>query len=113
MRITRSDENAIGLALKDGEETSKEAARAVFPRSGSQRWLVLQAFHNSTLGLTDSEMEEVINLDYNSFGPRRRELVSAGWVEKTEYVRKSKWGVNQVVWQITPEGEKQWRANES
>lgn len=109
IKIKRIDENVVGLVQKDGPTTSKEAAVAVFPRSGTQRHRVLQALAMSTFGLTDEDIEDITGLDYNSSGPRRRELVNAGWVKDSGEVRKSGKGVNQVVWKITTEGLKEWR----
>lgn len=97
--------NTPGRARTGARRTSSEAARAVEPRSGTQRRLVLDAVASvardvQMVGMTDVEIARATALPPNSARPRRKELVDAGWLAdsgiKREHHRR-----DHVVWVLT------------
>lgn len=61
-------------------ETSRQAALANYPRSGTQRARILAAILAGTSGRTREELAGQLKLPDNSVRPRVRELIDGGWV---------------------------------
>lgn len=72
---------AAGLARSTDPSTSRRAAAAVWPRSGSQRLRLLFAARRRD-GITASEACELTGLPYQSASTRLSELVAGGWLEQ-------------------------------
>jgi uracil-DNA glycosylase family 4 len=98
------DDNSVGLWSGSDPDTSKRAALAVFPKAGTQRRAVYDIIAAAPDGLTDDEIARATKMDYNSFGPRRRELVTGGWVFDSGRERPGDSGVKQMVWLAKPGG---------
>jgi DNA-binding MarR family transcriptional regulator len=64
-------------------ETSRKAALANYPRSGTQRERILNVLlRNGASGATREELAQALGMADNSVRPRVRELVQGGWVEE-------------------------------
>ncbi len=86
--------------------TSKAAAAAVEPRTGSQRHRVLAAVAQvsrdpALVGLTDVELGAATGIRPNSLRPRRGELVDGGWLEDSGRTRVHH-GREHTVWVLSP-----------
>lgn len=89
----RPDANGAGKARTDGRATSKAAALAAEPKSGSRRRQVLDAVlavarDPRTVGLTDVEIQRATGISPNSARPRRVELVDGGWLADSGRTRE-------------------------
>ena len=102
--LSDPDADAEGMARRNGPTTSQLAAWALFPRSGTQRRLVLDAFVEAGPdGLTYDEAVKATGLGtYDRVGPRVRELRDGGWIIDSGYVRDSDLGEDSAVWILTP-----------
>lgn len=86
----------------DAPETQREAAVAVFPRSGTQRWRVLQALAQAgSFGATDEEISEKLGMGLNTVRPRRLELHEMGYVIDSGRRRPTALNHLAAVWLIT------------
>jgi len=99
-----------GAACTGASPTSKAAALAAEPRTGSNRRRVLDAVaavarDPRTVGLTDVEIQRATGLNPNSARPRRRELVMGGWLEDSGRTREHH-GREHAVWVLTEKAEK-------
>lgn len=98
------DQPDPGLVSRDGTAAQKRGAAAAEPKSGTRRALVLAALRSFPEGATDEDLAAATDLDYSNLGPRRRELVAAGWCRDTGTTRLSSSGVQVTVWiATTPE----------
>jgi hypothetical protein len=87
-----------GKARRDGAPTSKAAAYAVAPRTGTQRRRVLDAIaHRAS---TDEEIQAALRMSGNTERPRRVELVEGGWIRDSGARRKSSTGSASIVWAL-------------
>lgn len=84
--------------------TSRKAAVATLPRSGSHRHRILACLAANPAGLTDEQIASRTGLTTNTVRPRRGELYDAEWVEDTGERRPSPLGNPSAVWAITDEG---------
>jgi len=88
-------------------DTSKAGAMKVQPRKGSQQMLLLQAFGERRLGLTDEEAGVHTLLAFKpkcGYWKRCSELRHAGLIADTGVRRNSSAGSPMMVCAITPEG---------
>lgn len=93
-----------GKARRDAPATARAAATNVTPRTGTQRWRILELLARHTLGLTDGEMQHLLAIKGDSQRPRRVELAEGGWVEETGEVRDAATGERANVWAATEKG---------
>jgi hypothetical protein len=87
-------------------DTSREGAKQVKPRRGSQQWVLLQAFAEA-VDLTDEEAGERTGLAHKPkccYWKRCSELRHAGLIVDTGERRDSSAGSPQMVCRITPAG---------
>lgn len=95
----------------DGD-TALEAAARSRVRAGTDRHRVLLALAAvGARGLTDFELETQTGIKQTSCGKRRKELVDAGLVERTDLRRPAPSGSQAIVWCITPTGAGKARAS--
>lgn len=87
-----------GKARRDGAPTSKAAALAVAPRTGTQRRRVLDAI--ATRPSTDEEIQAALRMSGNTERPRRVELVEGGWIRDSGARRPSLSGQESIVWEL-------------
>jgi hypothetical protein len=93
----------------DAPETEREAALAVYPRTGTARRRVLDAIALAgDRGMTDEELSLSLELRLYTAAPRRHELLEDGWVEDSQQRRPTTTGSLAVVWKLTPAGWDQW-----
>lgn len=107
---TSPDADGAGKARQDGRATSRAAALAAEPRSGSRRRAVLDAVlavarDPRTVGLTDVEIQRATGISPNSARPRRVELVDGGWLADSGRTREH-FGREHTVWVITDKAAK-------
>jgi hypothetical protein len=94
-----------------GSETSMEAAARQLPTAATRRQEVyLCVWRAGQKGLTDEEIAEELNIqidtegqcrmpwNYNTVGPRRRELVHQGRIEDSGSTRVTSRGCRAVIW---------------
>ena len=105
-RLMTPDDNRIGKAQQRGQSiTSKDAALAAMPRTGTQRHRVLIALcRRSSL---DEELQDSLGMNPSTERPRRVELVEGGWVQDSGLRRQTRSGQSAVVWELTPRGRAQ------
>jgi hypothetical protein len=83
----------------EATETQIEAARAVEPRTGTQRHKVLSFLRlRCERGATDQQISDELALGLNSVRPRRLELVEAGLVIDSGRRRETSTGCLAQVW---------------
>lgn len=99
--------NSVGAARSSDPSTSKEAAKAVYPRSGSLRHTVLLWIaHNGDHGATAHELEQATGIEYRSLTPRIGELKKAGFIRTTGHTRIGGRGAAMDVNVLTDKGRR-------
>jgi hypothetical protein len=94
--------NRRGKARRTAPETSKRAASKVEPRSGTQRFRVLEAIRRAKgNGLTDDEIEQLTGLAHQTASARRNELAEGGFIVETTKRRKTRNDKLAIVWVAT------------
>lgn len=83
----------------DATDTSRAAAARIYPKTGTKRWVVLQAIAQSSGGLTDEEMQQRIPMSPNTQRPRRVELVEQGFIRDSGKRRPTSTGDDAIVWE--------------
>lgn len=91
---------------RDAATTSRKAASRTLLRSGTRRRLVLEAVVESIpSGMTDDEIGRQLGMGHQSVGPRRLELVEAGYLEDSGERRPTRYSNSQAtVWLPTVAG---------
>ena len=80
-------------------ETSREAAKAIYPKVGTLRRRVYDfILMRDKYGATDFEIEHYENIPGSTVRPRRRELELAGLIVATNMRRLTASGRRAVVW---------------
>lgn len=97
-----------GIVGSDHPATSKQAARKISIKSGTQRHRVLHliAGHGPD-GVTDERIQSY-GINANSERPRRIELLEAGFIEAVPYTEatgKTAAGLDATLWRVTPKGQ--------
>lgn len=78
-------------------QTSKDAAREIERSAATFRGMVYRALCESD-GLTDDEMQQILNMNPSTQRPRRIELVEKGLVKHSGETRKTRSGRKAAVW---------------
>ncbi len=95
----------IGKHHRAGPDTEKLAARAIAPRTGSQRHTVLlHLVLAGWQGLTDGQLEEVTGLRRSSICARRNELREHGYVADSGRRRRDPSGMQAIIWKASAKG---------
>lgn len=91
--MERPDDDALG-PFQGGSDTSRRAALANYPRSGSQRLTVLEVIAANVWrgGITREEIATATYLSGDAVRPRVRELIDGGWVVEGEETHLTKAG---------------------
>ena len=90
-----------GMVGAEHPDTSRTAAAEVAPRTGTQRWRVLNHLRLcGPDGATDAELQDALHMNGNTERPRRVELVDGGWVEDSGDRRVSG-GRPAIIWRAT------------
>lgn len=90
--------DALGKVRHDHPDTSHEAARAVMPKTGTQRRAVLDFVSSrQEHGATDLEIQHALVMNGNTERPRRIELVEAGYLVDSG-LRRRTGGRDMIVW---------------
>lgn len=91
-----------GLVRTDAATTSRKAAEAVWPTSGTKRAAVLAEITRAgSAGATDEEISAALEMSPNTERPRRVELVRSGWVVDSGKVRPTGSGCDSTVWIVS------------
>jgi len=100
--------NEPGKVQRDGMATSRAAAIALFPKSGTQRRTVLDYIGRyDPHGLTDRELQQMTRI--RRARTRRSELVEQGWVIDSGRKRRLPDTKNLAeVWILSDAGREQW-----
>lgn len=86
-----------------GSDTSRAAAESL-TNTATLRNKVLKVIQSrGTVGITDQELQEVLQLPPNVETPRRWELVNAGLVRDSGMRRKTRSRRNAAVWVSVPQ----------
>lgn len=96
--MTLFDWNTDGLVRNDHPDTSREAARLIRPVTGKARRQVYEAIRSRADGMTDEELQTVLQMSPSTQRPRRVELVEGGLVRDSGRTRKTKSGRSAIVW---------------
>ena len=92
-------EDIDGKYRRDHPKTSRDAAYRAKQRSGTQREKVLLFLESRYPdGFTDEELQDMIGMAANTQRPRRVELVEMEWVEDSGEIRKTRSGLDAIVW---------------
>jgi hypothetical protein len=79
--------------------TSKEAAKSILPKVGTQRHAVMEFIRTQGIkGATDEEVQTALNLRVQSETPRRVELVRDGLVHDSGSTRQTSSDKPATVW---------------
>lgn len=90
-------------------DTEREAARFVFPRSGSWRYRVLvEIARAGDAGLTDWEVHKRLGGNLYTTAPRRKELLDMGWIGDSGKRRATNNRTSAIVWVLTALGKERW-----
>lgn len=82
--------------------TSRDAAEAILPRTGSLRRVVLDAIRQAGAdGLTDEEGIDATGLSPSTYRPRRVECCEMGFVGDRGLRRRTRSGRQAVAWCVT------------
>lgn len=112
------DANADGKFRADGSTTSRNAALAVYPRSGTDRYAIFMAIAASgEVGRTRDELAGELKMSPNTVRPRVVELLDNDWLEVAELrTRKTVTGADSEVlilsqkgWREYVEKERRWQ----
>lgn len=95
-----------GVTAASAGDTSKAAALAVFPRSGTQRLALLRLVvenekNDYAARATDDWLARTSGLSLNTVRPRRGELVAGGWLTDSGATDTTSTGHQAVVWCLT------------
>lgn len=90
--------------VHNGTLTSIAAAERIEPVAGTLRRRLLDYLRErAERGATDEEMQVACEMNANTQRPRRVELETAGWIVRTEHVRKTMSGRDAVVYRVADE----------
>lgn len=112
-QLSDPDANDIGRfhGLDAGApDTQREAAIAVYPRTGTDRrrvldWIATQGAR----GATDEEIVEALRMPANTERPRRNELLNDGWIVDSGERRRTSTGTDAAAWVLSERGAEEWR----
>jgi hypothetical protein len=82
--------------------TSQAMARRML-REGTLRRDIVMAVREHG-GLTDDDLERVLNRSHQSASGGRNALVRDGWLRDSGRTRVNRWGNEAIVWEYVPEG---------
>jgi hypothetical protein len=66
----------------------------------TQRAHIMAAITRSYVGMTDTELQEELNMSGDTERPRRGELLKAGLIKDSGVTRKTKRGREAIVWVV-------------
>ena len=96
-----------GLPYQRHSDTSLRAAIEAEPNAGTQRWKVLHLLRATARGLTDHQMQSILDMNPSTQRPRRIELVEKGLVVDSGQRRQTPSGRWAVVWIAVKVGDDQ------
>jgi hypothetical protein len=97
----RPDDNAVAVSKK-ATNTQKAAAKSIYPKSGTIQRQILELITEKN-GLTDEELERILNMKHQSVSAARNVLMNKGWVINSGKTRRNLNGNYAIVWIPNPE----------
>ena len=92
------DSNVVSIS-RHPQQTSRNAAKALLPSSGTIRRLVYDQIKvQNDYGMTDHELEMVLRGKHQTISASRRSLVVDGWVVDSGKTRKNPQENDCIVW---------------
>jgi hypothetical protein len=89
------------LPYQPQSPTSKAAAKAAKPAAGTHRANVLAMLAKvGAMGLTDEQMQDILDMNPSTQRPRRIELVRSGHVKDSGRKRNTTSGRKATVWEV-------------
>lgn len=86
-------------AIPGKRETSRAAAQAILPKTGTLRRKVYDFIAwNRAFGATDGEIQAALDMAGSTERPRRKELEEAGWIRDSGRTRKTGSNRDAIVW---------------
>lgn len=94
---------------RDHPDTSKKAAAAAFPRSGTKRRRIFDLIASKWPdGMTDDEIERATGWTHQSVSASRNSLAGDGWIADSGDTRKvAASGNDAIVWTLTGHGRRE------
>lgn len=107
-KLPSPDDVRIGKFQAEPHPTALRGAVKVYPRSGTQRRLILDAIAAAgERGLTHDEIAAVPGVADTAHRTRKTELVEDGWVEDSGRTRPTVTGTDAIVWVLTEQGRRE------
>jgi hypothetical protein len=97
--VRKIDDNVVILSNRS-KSTSRKAAKKILPRTGSIRREVYDLVQRNN-GLTDYELEVLLQGKHQTVSASRRSLVVDGFLSDSGTTRKNEVGNDCIVWEIT------------
>jgi len=93
------------IIARNAQQTSREAAERVYPKSGTMRLKVYEFIVRQGLkGATDQEIQNTLHLSGDTVRPSRITLFQDGFVIDSGVRRKNANGNDCIVWRAVDEG---------
>jgi hypothetical protein len=89
--------------------TSRDALTAITPDLPRLEAEVLDILRRCPDGLTDEEGQELLEMEGNTYRPRRIKLVERGLVVDAKFTRKGSSGRAATVWMVAPKPQGTWK----
>lgn len=99
LNVREIDDNVVILSSRS-KSTSRKAAEKMLPRSGSMRREIYDLVQRAD-GLTDYELEGILQGKHQTVSASRRSLVIDGFLTDSGRTRKNEVGNDCIVWEIT------------
>jgi hypothetical protein len=113
MSLMKDHTHDLPLFRSADPDTSRDGAKDVLPRRGSQAWALLNEYANARIGLTDEEAGIRSGLAVNPrccYWKRCSELRAIGLIEDSHTRRQGSTGSTMMVCTITAKGLEAYRA---
>jgi len=92
------NDNVVILSSR-AKRTSRQAAEKMLPRSGTMRREIFELVQRAN-GLTDHELEELLNGKHQTVSASRRGLVIDGFLVDSGRTRKNDVGNDCIIWEV-------------
>jgi hypothetical protein len=97
-RLRQIDDNVVILSSRS-KSTSRKAAKNILPRTGTIRREVFNLVQRNN-GLTDYELESLLQGKHQTVSASRRSLVVDGFLSDSGKTRKNDVGNDCIIWEI-------------
>jgi hypothetical protein len=94
-----AETNTVRLST-NARDTSREAAKKAFPKSGTRRKEIFDLIAEREFGLTDDEIEFLTGYTHQSASGLRNSLMRIGLIVDSDMRRKNRRGNMSIVWKV-------------